>query len=277
MADGRPCAWRRGCSAEKMRLYSHHRLFQEVLREALAEHQGEVDYLTAAVEQVFQKAPADISQRYRLEMDGVMARWKRLGATLEENGQKIQELMAKLMQFENDVKTLKKWMADVDRAQEEVHSKALKVKLLTDSVNSFIAKAPPTAHDALRSELDLLTSNYQRLFRQEVWACWCELLSYLQQENDFLDQLEQKLEETENLQGAGAQELQDALDVRDMSTMTINSSIAWEEEVVRVVTGEERRLEKVEEVVGVVTGEERRLEKVEEVVGVVTGEERRLE
>lgn len=47
---------------------------------------------------------------------------------------------------------------------------------------------------------------------QEVWACWCELLSYLEQENRFLDQLEQKLDETENLQG-GAEELQEALDV----------------------------------------------------------------
>ena len=35
----------------------------QVLQGALTEHQGEVDYLTAAVEQVFQKAPADISQR----------------------------------------------------------------------------------------------------------------------------------------------------------------------------------------------------------------------
>lgn len=51
----------------------------------------------------------------------------------------------------------------LQRAQEEVHSKELKVKLLTDSVNSFIAKAPPTAHDALRSELDVLKANYQRL------------------------------------------------------------------------------------------------------------------
>lgn len=48
-------------------------------------------------------------------------------------------------------------------AQEDVHSKEQKVKLLTDSVNSFISKAPPTAHDALRSELDTLTANYQRL------------------------------------------------------------------------------------------------------------------
>ncbi|CAK6965503.1 dystrophin isoform X8 [Scomber scombrus] len=325
----------------------------QALEVTLAEHQGEVDYLTSTVEQVFQKAPADISQKYRTEMDSIMTRWKRLGTTLSENAQRIQELMAKLLQFENDVKTLKKWMADVDvflneewpalgdsealekqleqctalvndihtiqpsvnginevglylkkeaeppyaihiqkeldelnaqwenvckqayakksalkggldktmalrkemqemqewinqaeedylerdftyktpeelrkaveelkRAQEEVHSKELKVKLLTDSVNSFIAKAPPTAHDALRSELDVLTANYQRLCSrldgkcktlEEVWACWCELLSYLEQENAFLDQLEQKLDETENLQG-GAEELHEALD-----------------------------------------------------------------
>ncbi|MEQ2311801.1 hypothetical protein AMECASPLE_024333, partial [Ameca splendens] len=50
---------------------------------------------------------------------------------------------------------------------------------------------------------------------REVWACWCELLSYLEQENAFLDQLEQKLDETENLQG-GAEELQEALDSLDV-------------------------------------------------------------
>nr|XP_057908480.1 dystrophin isoform X8 [Doryrhamphus excisus] len=325
----------------------------QALQVALTSHQGEVDYLTAAVEQVFQKAPPDICQKYRTEMDNIMARWRRLSTTLTENAKTIQELMAKLLQFQNDVKTLKKWMADVDvflneewpalgdsealekqleqctalvndihtiqpsvnginevglqlkkeaeppfaahiqkeldelnaqwenvckqayakksalkggldktmalrkemqemqewinqaeedylerdftyktpeelrkaveelkRAQEEVHSKELKVKLLTDSVNSFIAKAPPTAHDALRSELDVLKANYQRLCSrldgkcktlEEVWACWCELLSYLEQENAFLDQLEQKLDETENLQG-GAEELKEALD-----------------------------------------------------------------
>lgn len=46
-----------------------------------------------------------------------------------------------------------------------------------------------------------------------MWNCWGELLSYLEQENKFLDQLEQKLDETDSLQG-GAEELQEALDVR---------------------------------------------------------------
>lgn len=40
------------------------------------------------------------SYRYRVEMDAIMARWRRLGATLADNAQRIQELMAKLMQFE---------------------------------------------------------------------------------------------------------------------------------------------------------------------------------
>lgn len=38
--------------------------------------------------------------RYRTEMDAIMARWRRLGTTLTENAQRIQELMAKLLQFE---------------------------------------------------------------------------------------------------------------------------------------------------------------------------------
>ncbi|XP_035768824.1 dystrophin-like [Neolamprologus brichardi] len=325
----------------------------QALQVALAEHQGDVNYLTSAVELVFQKAPPDVSQKYRNEMDAIMGRWRRLGSTLTDSAQRIQELMAKLMQFENDVKTLKKWMEDVDvflneewpalgdsealekqleqctalvndihtiqpsvnginevglylkkeaeppfavhikkeldllnaqwenickqayakksalkggldktmalrkemqemqewinqaeedylerdftyktpedlckaveelkTAQEEVHSKEQKVKLLTASVNSFIAKAPPTAHDALHSELDVLTANYQRLCSrldgkcktlEEVWACWCELLSYIEQENAFLDQLEEKLDKTENLSG-GSDELQKVLD-----------------------------------------------------------------
>lgn len=37
------------------------------------------------------------------------------------------------------------------------------MNLLTDAVNSFIAKAPPLAHDSLKAELDVLTGNYQHL------------------------------------------------------------------------------------------------------------------
>uniref|UniRef100_A0A673GMI6 Dystrophin-like n=1 Tax=Sinocyclocheilus rhinocerous TaxID=307959 RepID=A0A673GMI6_9TELE len=324
----------------------------KAIQAAQKEHQGDVDDLNKMAEQVFQKAPPEICQKYRTELDNVMVRWRRVSEQLEENIQKLQDHMTKLQQFQNDTKTLQKWMAEVDvflneewpalgdaealekqleqctalvndihtvqpslnginevglalkreaetpfaikiqkmldelnaqwelickqayakksalkggldmtvslrkemqemqewitqaeeeylerdfqyktpeelhkaveelkRAQEEVHQKETKVKLLTDKVTNFISKAPPAAHDALKAELDVLTSNYQRLCSrldgkcktlEEVWACWCELLSYLELENAWMDLLEKKIDETESLQG-GAEEIEDAL------------------------------------------------------------------
>ncbi|XP_078088636.1 dystrophin-like isoform X7 [Mustelus asterias] len=328
----------------------------KVLQGSFQEQQGGLNYLTTAVEEVSRKAPAEVSQKYRTELEGIAGRWKKLSGHLMEQSQKLEELMTKVQQFQNDTKTLKKWMAEVDvflneewpalgdsealekqleqctalvndiqtiqpslnginevgetlksqaeptyvgklrtelaelnacwenickqaytkktalkggldktmslrkdlsemqewiaqaeeeylerdfeyktpeelkkaveeltRAKEEVSQKEVKVKLLSDGVNSFIEKAPLTAHDALKSELDMLTGNYQRLCSrlnrkcktlEEVWSCWCELLSYLEAENLWLDELELKLRETENLQG-GAEEISEALDSLD--------------------------------------------------------------
>ncbi|XP_078415979.1 dystrophin isoform X2 [Cetorhinus maximus] len=325
----------------------------KVLQGSFQEQQSGLNYLTTAVEEVSRKAPAEVSQKYRSELEGIVGRWKKLGVHLMEQSQKLEELMTKVQQFQNNTKTLKKWMAEVDvflneewpalgdsealekqleqctalvndiqtiqpslnginevggtlksqaeptylgklqtelselnacwenickqayakktalkggldktmslrkdlsemqewiaqaeeeylerdfeyktpeelkkaveeltRAKEEVSQKEVKVKLLSDSVNSFIEKAPPAAHEALKSELDMLTGNYQRLCSrlnrkcktlEEVWSCWCELLSYLEAENLWLDELELKLRETENLQG-GAEEISEALD-----------------------------------------------------------------
>uniref|UniRef100_A0A672MZ84 Dystrophin n=1 Tax=Sinocyclocheilus grahami TaxID=75366 RepID=A0A672MZ84_SINGR len=329
------------------------KLILKALHTSPTTHQGDVDDLNKMAEQVFQKAPPEICQKYRTELDNVMVRWRRVFEQLEENIQKLQDHMTKLQQFQNDTKTLQKWMAEVDvflneewpalgdaealekqleqctalvndihtvqpslnginevglalkreaetpfaikiqkmldelnaqwelickqayakksalkggldmtvslrkemqemqewitqaeeeylerdfqyktpeelhkaveelkRAQEEVHQKETKVKLLTDKVTNFISKAPPAAHDALKAELDVLTSNYQRLCSrldgkcktlEEVWACWCELLSYLELENAWMDLLEKKIDETESLQG-GVEEIEDSLD-----------------------------------------------------------------
>ncbi|XP_017313017.1 dystrophin isoform X2 [Ictalurus punctatus] len=333
-------------------------IMEQRLKEILAiqaaqqEHQSKKDDLNKMAEQVFQKAPPELSQRYHIEMDSMMACWRHLCEQLRESVQKLQEHMAKLQQFQNDTNTLQKWMAEVDvflneewpalgdsealekqleqctalvndihtvqpslnginevgqvlkkeaeppfaikiqkllddlnsqwelickqayakksalkggldmtvslkkemqemqewitqaeedylerdfhyktpeelhtaveelkRAQEEIHQKEIKVSLLEDKVTSFIAKAPPTAHEALKAELDVLTSNYQRLCSrldgkyktlEEVWACWCELLCYLEQENTWMDLLEQKLNEIENFQG-GADKIAEAM------------------------------------------------------------------
>uniref|UniRef100_A0A803Y5Y6 Dystrophin n=1 Tax=Meleagris gallopavo TaxID=9103 RepID=A0A803Y5Y6_MELGA len=115
---------------------------------------------------------------------------------------------------------LQKAVEELKRAKEEAMQKEVKVKLITDSVNNFIAKAPPAANEALKKELDVLITSYQRLCSrlngksktlEEVWACWHELLSYLDAENKWLNEVELKLKATENIQG-GAEEISESLD-----------------------------------------------------------------
>ncbi|XP_078246603.1 dystrophin isoform X10 [Pogona vitticeps] len=324
----------------------------KALQSSLQEQQNGLNYLNKTVEEMCRKAPAELSQKYRSEVEGILGRWKKLSAQLVENCQKHEELITKLQKFQNDTKTLKKWMAEVDvflkeewpalgdsealekqleqctalvndiqtiqpslnsvnetgekmkieaepdfalelqtelkelnaqwdhicqqayakkaalksgldktvglrkdlsemhewitqaeeeylerdfeyktpdelqkavdelkRAREEATQKEVKVKLLTDSVNNFIARAPPAAHEALKKELDVLTKNYQRLCSrlngkcktlEEVWACWHELLLYLDVENKWLNEVESKLKATENIQ-EGSEEISEAL------------------------------------------------------------------
>uniref|UniRef100_A0A6J0TE40 Dystrophin n=1 Tax=Pogona vitticeps TaxID=103695 RepID=A0A6J0TE40_9SAUR len=324
----------------------------KALQSSLQEQQNGLNYLNKTVEEMCRKVPAELSHKYRSEVEGILGRWKKLSAQLVENCQKHEELITKLQKFQNDTKTLKKWMAEVDvflkeewpalgdsealekqleqctalvndiqtiqpslnsvnetgekmkieaepdfalelqtelkelnaqwdhicqqayakkaalksgldktvglrkdlsemhewitqaeeeylqrdfeyktpdelqkavdelkRAREEATQKEVKVKLLTDSVNNFIARAPPAAHEALKKELDVLTKNYQRLCSrlngkcktlEEVWACWHELLLYLDVENKWLNEVESKLKATENIQ-EGSEEISEAL------------------------------------------------------------------
>ncbi|XP_072205225.1 dystrophin isoform X13 [Excalfactoria chinensis] len=325
----------------------------KALQSSLQEQQKSLNYLNTTVEELSRKAPAEVSQKYRSEVELIISRWKKLSSQLVEHCQKLEDLMTKLQRFQNDTKTLKKWMAEVDvflkeewpalgdsealekqleqctalvndiqtiqpslnsvneigkkmkreaepefasriatelkdlnvqwehicqqahakkaalkggldktvslrkdlsemhewitqaeeeylerdfeyktpdelqkaveelkRAKEEAMQKEVKVKLITDSVNNFIAKAPPAANEALKKELDVLITSYQRLCNrlngkcktlEEVWACWHELLSYLDAENKWLNEVELKLKTTENVQG-GAEEISESLD-----------------------------------------------------------------
>ncbi|CAJ0936583.1 unnamed protein product [Ranitomeya imitator] len=97
------------------------------------------------------------------------------------------------------------------RAKEDASQKQEKVKLLTESVNNFIATAPSAAHEPIKKELDALVTNYERLCSrlngkcetlQEVWKCWLELLSYLEAENKWIDETEEKLKTTEQPKGS---------------------------------------------------------------------------
>lgn len=80
-------------------------IFQSI-QAAQKEHQGDVDDLNKMAEQVFQKAPPEICQKYRTELDNVMVRWRRVSEQLEENIQKLQDHMTKLQQFQARAETI---------------------------------------------------------------------------------------------------------------------------------------------------------------------------
>ncbi|NXS62656.1 DMD protein, partial [Brachypteracias leptosomus] len=84
------------------------------LQSSLQEQQKGLNYLSTTAEDMSRKAPAEVSQRYRSEIEVILGRWKKLSAQLVERCQKLEELMTKLHRFQNDIKTLKKWMAEVD-------------------------------------------------------------------------------------------------------------------------------------------------------------------
>ncbi|NXX04877.1 DMD protein, partial [Larus smithsonianus] len=86
----------------------------KALQSSLQEQQKGLNYLSTTVEDMSRKAPAEVSQRYRTEIEVILGHWKKLSAQLVEHCQKLEELMTKLQRFQNDTKTLKKWMAEVD-------------------------------------------------------------------------------------------------------------------------------------------------------------------
>ncbi|XP_058515061.1 dystrophin isoform X1 [Ochotona princeps] len=328
----------------------------QALQSSLQEQQSGLTYLSTTVKEMTKKAPSEIGQKYLSEFEEIEARWKKLSSQLVDHCQKLEEQMSKLRKIENHIKTLKKWMAEVDvflkeewpalgdseilkkqlkqcrllvndiqtiqpslnsvnesgqkikneaesefasrletelkelnsqwddmcqqvyarkdalkggldktvslqkdlsemhewmtqaeeeylerdfeyktpdelqtaveemkRAKEEAQQKESKVKLLTESVNSVIAQAPPAAQEALQKELETLTTNYHWLCTrlngkcktlEEVWACWHELLSYLEKANKWLSEVEIKLKTMETLPG-GAEEISEVLDSLD--------------------------------------------------------------
>ncbi|KAM6151297.1 dystrophin isoform 1-T1 [Rhynchocyon petersi] len=325
----------------------------QVLQSSMKDQQSGLNYLSSTVKEMSKKAPSEISQKYQAEFEGIEVRWKKLSSQLVEHCQKLEEHMNKLRKIQNHIKTLRKWMAEVDvflkeewpalgdseilkkqlkqcrllvndiqtiqpslnsvneggqkikkdaepefasrletelrelnaqwdymcrqvyarkealkggldqtlslqkdlsemhewmtqaeeeylgrdfeyktpdelqtaveemkRAKEEAQQKEMKVKLLTESVNNVIAQAPTAAQEALKKELDTLTTNYQWLCTrlngkcktlEEVWACWHELLSYLEKANKWLNEVEHKLKTTESFPG-GAEEISEVLD-----------------------------------------------------------------
>lgn len=72
----------------------------EVLQGSFQEQQSGLNYLTTAAEEVSKKAPVEISQKYRSELEAIVARWKKLTIHLMDQSQKLEELITKVQQFQ---------------------------------------------------------------------------------------------------------------------------------------------------------------------------------
>ncbi|KAG2468093.1 UTRO protein, partial [Polypterus senegalus] len=143
---------------------------------------------------------------------------------LSENQEKAENL-------KKDLAEMQEWMTQVDeeylmrdfeykspdelegaldemkRAKEDVLQKEVRVKILKDNINTLVAKSPPGGQN-LTSDLAVVLKNYQKLCErfqrkchtlEEVWSCWIELLHYLEMETNWLNDLEEQVQNTENL------------------------------------------------------------------------------
>ncbi|ELK32006.1 Dystrophin [Myotis davidii] len=190
------------------------------------------------------EAEPQFASRLDRELRDLNAQWDHICQQVYARKEALKEGLDKTVSLQKDLSEMHEWMTQAEeeylerdfeyktpdelqkaveemkRAKEEAQQKEAKVKLLTESVNSVIAQAPPVAQEALKKELDTLTTNYQWLCTrlngkcktlEEVWACWHELLSYLEKANKWLNEVELKLKTTENIPG-GSEEISKVLD-----------------------------------------------------------------
>ncbi|XP_078412683.1 utrophin isoform X4 [Cetorhinus maximus] len=99
-------------------------------------------------------------------------------------------------------------LEEMKRAKEEVLQKEVRVKILKDNINTILKKVPSSDQEMISRDLHAVLENYKRLCDRierkyltlkEVWSCWCELLHYLDIENNWLKNLEQMLYTTEHV------------------------------------------------------------------------------
>lgn len=192
-------------------------------------------------------AEAEFASKLELELKQLNTQWDHMCQQVYARKEALKGGLDKTVSLQKDLSEMHEWMTQAEeeylerdfeyktpdelqkaveemkRAKEEAQQKEAKVKLLTESVNNVITQAPPAAQEALKKELETLTTNYQWLCTrlngkcktlEEVWACWHELLSYLEKANKWLNEVESKLKTTENIPG-GAEELSEVLDSLD--------------------------------------------------------------
>ncbi|XP_069827110.1 dystrophin isoform X10 [Dendropsophus ebraccatus] len=168
-----------------------HRLRElKALQSSLQEHQADMNYLSKTAEELSSKAPADVKQRYWAEIDQAQSRWNSLSSQVAGQSQKLEELLNKHRQFQNDLKTLYKWMAEVnvflneewpalgdsealEKQLEQCNALVNDIQTIQPSVSSvndvgqkLMSKAEPTYLPKLKRDLDNLNEQWDLICKQ---------------------------------------------------------------------------------------------------------------
>ncbi|KAM4772680.1 utrophin isoform 1-T1 [Rhinophrynus dorsalis] len=159
------------------------------------------------------------------------SQWERLSKQVIHQMNRLSESQEKAVNLKKDLAEMQEWMTQAEeeylekdfeykspeelqnaveemkRAKEDVLQKEVRVKILKDNIKTLAAKGPSGGRD-LTSELKDVLDNYQLLCNrirgkchtlEEVWSCWIELLDYLKLETDWLNTLEERVQNSSTL------------------------------------------------------------------------------
>ncbi|XP_031437852.1 utrophin isoform X1 [Clupea harengus] len=164
-------------------------------------------------------------------LEETQTRWNTLSKQLLSHQESVCERQEKVQNLQKDLSEMKEWLQQVDeeflmrdfeykspeeleasleemkRAEEDVLQKEVRVKILKDNINVLVSQTPPAGED-LSVQLGTVLHNYHKLCErfkskchtlEEVWSCWMELLHYLEVEDQWLRNLQEKLQASQNL------------------------------------------------------------------------------
>ncbi|XP_030052433.1 utrophin isoform X2 [Microcaecilia unicolor] len=156
--------------------------------------------------------------------------WEKLSEQVLIHKNRMSESQEKALNLKKDLEEMQEWMTQAEeeylekdfeyksseelenaveemrRAREDVLQKEVRVKILKDNIK--VLAAVPSGGQDLTPKLNEVLENYQHLCNrirgkchtlEEVWSCWIELLQYLDVETNWLNTLEEKMQNCDNL------------------------------------------------------------------------------
>uniref|UniRef100_A0A8C5I3D6 Utrophin n=1 Tax=Gouania willdenowi TaxID=441366 RepID=A0A8C5I3D6_GOUWI len=172
-------------------------------------------------------APPGPPKKRLVETDSELLRRQEQVAETQEKQENLKKDLAEMQEWITQVdeeflmrdfeykssEDLETSLEETKRAKDDALQKEVRVKILKDSINNLVSQTSPPGggggiSQELTSELENVLGGYHKLCDrlkskchtlEEVWSCWMELLQYLDMEQSWLSNVEEKLQETENV------------------------------------------------------------------------------